>query len=150
MTTLHQLKNSSRPTQTSKRCGRGPGSKKGKTCGRGEKGAGSRSGYKRREGYEGGQMRLFMKLPHKGFSNKRFQMPLHTINLKQIERVYKDGETVNEQSLRNHGFLNGPTYGIKLLSEGDITKKVTIDLDTASKAAREKCANAGIELKTVY
>ncbi len=82
MITLGSLKNPTRKRRSVKRVGRGPGSGKGKTCGRGEKGAGARSGYKRRYGYEGGQFRTFMKLPIRGFSNAMFRkLKLNTVNL---------------------------------------------------------------------
>ena len=79
--TLNSLKNSSRKKKPYKRCGRGPGSKIGKTCGRGEKGAGARAGYKRRLGYEGGQMRMHMKMPERGFNNIRFNKKPETVNI---------------------------------------------------------------------
>jgi len=127
-----------------KRVGRGTGSGMGKTSGRGEKGAGSRSGYKRRLGYEGGQFRLFMKLPERGFSNVRFAKRLDTINLGQIDTLFEDGETVDEQSLRKRGFFNGKTYGIKLLGKGELTKKVTIEVDDISVGARDKLRKSKI------
>ena len=95
MFSLSNLKNSTRKKIAPKRVGRGLGSGLGKTCGRGEKGAGSRSGYKRRYGYEGGQFRTFMKMPERGFSNARFRRAYDSINLGQIENMFNDGETVN-------------------------------------------------------
>lgn len=148
MIKLDTLENYCNPRRQSKRVGRGPGSGKGKTCGRGEKGAGSRSGAKRRWGYEGGQMRLHMKSPKRGFSNVRFQKPFHVINLWQIEQVFDDGDVVNEQALRDNGLLSGPTYGIKLLGDGELTKKVTIQLTTISASAREKLHQAKISFES--
>ncbi|MCB1113545.1 MAG: 50S ribosomal protein L15 [Chlamydiia bacterium] len=145
MTSLNNLKNTSRPRKAKRRVGRGIGSGLGKTCGRGEKGDGSRSGYKRRLGYEGGQMRLFMKLPRRGFSNARFRRPYDTVNLKDIERAYEDGETVSLETLIDKGFLSGPTYGVKLLGTGDLTKKVSIHLDDISESALKKIEAKGIE-----
>ncbi len=149
MKTLANLANCCRPVQNSKRVGRGPGSGKGKTCGRGNKGAGSRSGYKRRWGYEGGQMRLHMKTPKRGFSNARFRQELDTINLYQLEQVFEDGDVVNEDTLRANGLLSGPSYGIKLLGDGELTKKVTIEINEISASAREKLTHAKIEFKTI-
>jgi large subunit ribosomal protein L15 len=138
MTSLNQLKDTHRVRKTRKRVGRGVGSGLGKTCGRGEKGAGSRSGYKRRWGYEGGQMRLFMKLPSRGFSNARFRRPYDVVNLKQINDAFEDGETVDLEALVMKGLLSGPTYGVKLLGHGELSKKVTIELDDISETAKEK------------
>lgn len=138
MTSLNQLKDTHRTRKTRRRVGRGIGSGLGKTCGRGEKGAGARSGYKRRWGYEGGQMRLFMKLPIRGFSNARFRRPYDVVNLKQINDAFEDGETVSLETLVVKGLLSGPTYGIKLLGQGELTKKVTIELDDISETAKSK------------
>lgn len=149
MISLSTLTNSSRGRRKVKRVGRGVGSKRGKTCGRGEKGAGSRSGYKRRFGYEGGQFRTFMKLPIRGFNNARFRKAYDTVNLGQINAVFQDGEVVNAQSLADRGFLCGATYGIKLLGDGEITKKVTIEVAALSATAREKLQKANISVTLV-
>lgn len=142
---LSNLKNTTQKRKKRVRVGRGLGSGIGKTCGRGEKGAGARSGYKRRLGYEGGQMRLFMKLPIRGFSNARFRKALHTVNLCDIEATYEDGEQVTLESLAERGFISGQTYGVKLLGNGTLTKKVTIEVDAISDGAREKLQQAKIE-----
>lgn len=130
--------------QKRNRLGRGPGSGLGKTSGRGEKGAGSRSGYTRRLTYEGGQFRLFQKLPTRGFSRARFRKTLDHVNLSQIEFYFKDGDTVNLKSLKKHGLINGPSLGVKLLAYGETTKKVTIELAAISKTALQKLEKAGI------
>lgn len=144
MITLGTLKNTSRPRKNVKRVGRGPGSGLGKTCGRGEKGAGSRSGYTRRYGYEGGQFRTFMKMPIRGFSNARFQTRFEVVNLDQIDSMFEDGEVVNAETLANRGFLSGRPEGIKILGNGELTKKVTIQADAISEGAREKLHKAKI------
>lgn len=141
---LNNLQNETKVTKNRRRVGRGIGSGVGKTCGRGEKGAGSRSGYKRRLGYEGGQFRTFMKLPQRGFSNARFRKRLDSINLGQIEKIYNDGETVNIETLRQHGFINGNSYGLKILGDGELTKKVTIEADKISSSAKDKLQKANI------
>lgn len=146
MLTLESLKNSTRPRKQYKRVGRGIGSGLGKTCGRGSKGAGSRSGYKRRYGYEGGQFRLFMKLPIRGFSNVRFERPFHTVNLSDIERTFNDGETVTIETLADRGFVRGRTYGIKVLGNGKLTKKVSFEVDAVSAKAKEKIESASLKL----
>lgn len=147
MISLNNLKNDFRPRLSKRRVGRGIGSGLGKTSGRGEKGAGSRAGYKRRWGYEGGQMRLFMKIPKRGFSNVRFRRAFHTVNLREIERAYENGETVNLETLVERGFISGPTYGVKLLGVGELTKKVTIELDDISESALKKLDVLGISYK---
>jgi large subunit ribosomal protein L15 len=149
MITLDKLQNSSRDFKRRKRVGRGIGSGLGKTCGRGEKGAGSRSGYKRRWGYEGGQFRTFAKMPIRGFSNARFRKAYDTVNLAQIENAFDDGEVVNAFTLAERGFLSGLTYGIKILGEGELTKKVTIEVAALSESAREKLQKAGIPFTLV-
>lgn len=138
MITLGTLKNTHRKRKKVKRVGRGIGSGIGKTCGRGEKGAGARSGWKERATYEGGQMRLFQKLPFRGFSNARFRRPLEVVNLAEIQNAFKDGEMVNLITLGEKGLISGSIYGVKLLAKGDLTKKVTIELDAISDAALEK------------
>ncbi len=133
-----------------KRVGRGPGSKMGKTSCRGHKGDKSRSGYKRRAGKEGGQLPLFQKLPHRGFSNAQFKTKIFEINLTQIERLFKDGDLVSRETLMEKGFpLRRVTGGIKILSNGDLTKKVTIEASKFSKTAQDKLIALGLEIKTV-
>lgn len=144
---LNELSKRLKPPRN--RLGRGPGSGLGKTSGRGEKGAGSRSGYKRRHTYEGGGMRFFMKLPTRGFTNSRFQKKLDVINLKQIDEAFNDGELVNIESLKKRGFISGPTNGVKLLAHGELSKKVTIELSAFSKSAEAKLEAAKIKFKTV-
>lgn len=144
MSSLHTLKDTARGQQQRKRKGRGPGSGMGKTSGRGHKGCGSRSGYKRRYGTEGGQLPLYRKMPTRGFSRARFQQKLDVINLYQIDVMFEDGDVVNVDSLYTHGYLTGKTYGFKVLAEGEITKKVTIEATAISAGAREKLEKAGI------
>ncbi|KIC72758.1 50S ribosomal protein L15 [Neochlamydia sp. EPS4] len=149
MTSLNKLQDVSRERKKRRRVGRGIGSGLGKTCGRGEKGAGSRSGYKRRLGYEGGQFRLFMKLPIRGFSNARFSNKYETVNLGQINEMYSDGETVNAQTLAEKGFVRGKIRGIKILGDGELSKKVKIEVKAVSSAAQEKLQKAKIAIEIV-
>lgn len=144
MITLSTLRNTDRTDKRSKRVGRGIGSGVGKTCGRGQKGAGARSGYKRRFGYEGGQFRTFMKIPQRGFNQARFRKPYHVINLFQINEMFDDGEVVKLETLAERGFLSGKTYGIKILGTGEITKKLTIEAHAFSDCAREKLNTAKV------
>lgn len=147
MTNLHTLKDTCRKRKSRKRVGRGLGSKLGKTCGRGEKGAGSRSGYKRRWGKEGGNMPLFMKLPIRGFNNARFRKAFDVINIEQIEAVFQDGESVNIDTLREKGFISGKTHGVKLLGNGELKKKVKIHVQAISSGAREKLTQSKVHIE---
>lgn len=143
MTSLSLLKNTSRPAQRTKRLGRGAGSGLGKTCGRGHKGMGSRSGCKSRPGYEGGQFRTFMKLPIRGFSNVRFRTEYRVVNLADIEAHYVDGEVVNAQSLVQRGLIGKKDGKVKVLGQGSLTKKVTFEVDAFSSGARDKLVHSG-------
>jgi large subunit ribosomal protein L15 len=144
MITLNTLKNTSRPKKTPKRVGRGPGSGLGRTCGRGNKGDGSRSGRKERHSYEGGQFPLFRKLPVRGFSNNTFKKTYYVINVGQINEWFEDGDLVNETSLRDRQFVKGRIDGVKILGEGEITKKVTIEATAFSQSAIDKLEAAKI------
>lgn len=141
---LHSLQNATRCYKKPKRVGRGIGSGLGKTCGRGHKGAGARSGWKSRERYEGGQLPLYRKIPGRGFSNVRFQKKLDAINLEQIDKLFSDGDTVNVETLFEAGFLSGTSYGIKVLAKGELKKKVTLQASAFSAAAEEKLKKAKI------
>ncbi|MEM1282318.1 MAG: 50S ribosomal protein L15 [Chlamydiota bacterium] len=149
MTSLSNLKNTSRNKKNVRRVGRGISSGAGKTCGRGQKGQGARSGYKRRYGYEGGQFPLYMKLPIRGFSNVRFQKRLDSINLDLINEMYNDGDIVSLETLRQHGYIKGQSHGIKILGNGELTKKVTIEAKAFSDGAKKKLQQANIEYTVV-
>lgn len=88
-----------------------------------------------------------MKLPIRGFSNARFRKELHAINLGQIEASFQDGEVVNAETLAQHGLISGPIHGIKILGNGELTKKVKLEVDAVSASAREKLHKAKIALK---
>jgi large subunit ribosomal protein L15 len=141
---LESLQNVSRPYKRRMVVGRGPGSRRGKTCRRGQKGMGARSGYQRREGWEGGGVPLFKRLPTRGFSNARFACKLDVINLGQIEKLYADGETVSLETLKEKGYLKGVSHGIKVLGVGALTKKVKLQVEAVSQSAKEKLEKAGI------
>ena len=128
-----------------KRVGRGRGSKMGKTCCRGSKGCGSRSGYWKRWGYEGGQMRLHMKLPKRGFSNVRFALVTETVNLGMIEEMYQEGEHVTKESLKAKGLIRGHGAFLKILGDGELKKKVKISANHYSATAKEKLEKAKIQ-----
>ena len=146
---LNELKNTSRPYKRRKLLGRGVGSKSGKTCGRGHKGAGSRSGWKSRSRYEGGQMPLYRRIPERGFTRGRFLKRLDSINLSDIDRLFNDGDRVDLLALREKGILKGTTFGLKILGNGELTKKVTIEANAISASAKEKLDRAGISCTIV-
>jgi large subunit ribosomal protein L15 len=124
-----------------KRVGRGPGSGLGKTAGRGEKGQKSRSGYSRKIGFEGGQMPLHRRLPKRGFTNI-FKEEFAIVNLADLDR-FDAGSTVNEESLRREGLVKGRQRKIKVLGNGEVSKKLTVQADKFSKSARQKIEAAG-------
>jgi len=145
-TLLENLQNTTRPSKRRKLLGRGPGSKSGKTSGRGHKGAGSRSGYKSRRGYLGGTVPLHRRLPTRGFSNVRFACKLDAINLAQIEVSFKDGEVVSLETLRAKGLIKRNSHGVKILADGTLTKKVTFNVEGFSGQAKEKLSALGVNL----
>ncbi len=150
MSYLSNLQNTHRKVRVIQRVGRGPGSNRGKTCNRGSKGSKSRSGYKRRRPQEGGQLPFFRKLPTRGFTRGAFIKESFSINLGLIEALYSDGETVNFESLRNKGLaprlLPG---GVKILGNGELKKKVTIEARRFSASAKEKLEKNGISFKEI-
>lgn len=150
MTNLDDLHNTSRPYKKSRRVGRGVGSKRGKTAGKGEKGDSKRQGYRKRFGYEGGQVPLYRKLPIRGFTRGKFVKPTFAISLSTIEAYFKDGETVNLESLREKKLIpRRIPGGIKVLANGELTKKVKIEVHHISLAAEEKLKDKGIPFTKV-
>ena len=150
MMNLSQLSNTHRPAKAVKRLGRGMGSKRGKTCGKGNKGDKARCGYKRRYGHEGGQMPLYKKSPTRGFTNGRFKDDVFAVNLGMLDKLYEDGETVNLKTLQEKGFAPRRVEGgLKILSNGELTKKVTIEAKLYSKGALEKLGKLGVSFKSL-
>ena len=123
--------------------GRGNGSTRGGTSGRGSNGQNARSGGGVRLGFEGGQMPLYRRVARKGFSNYPFKIEYKTVNLRELENKFKDGETVNVETLKERGFLKGKNKRVKILGEGDITRKLTVDVDKVSASAQAKIEAAG-------
>lgn len=145
MTSLNTLRNTSRPKKKVQRVGRGIGSHRGKTSGRGQKGDGSRSGYKRRFGYEGGQVPLYRKLPVRGFTRGRFAKPKTAITLAQIEAHFEEGDQVNPETLLRRGLVTRKeSHQIAVLANGELSKKVSIQAHRFSKTAEEKLKAQGI------
>lgn len=150
MSILSTLDNTHRPRKRVQRVGRGVGSKRGKTCGRGNKGDKSRSGYKYHFGREGGQLPLYRKLPCRGFPNAKFRKDVYAVNLSTINELYNDGEVVNYETLRHKGLAHRQeTSAVKILSGGELTKKVTIEAHAFSQSAKEKLEKLAIPYKIV-
>jgi len=122
--------------------GRGQGSGRGTTAGKGNKGQQSRSGGKTYIGFEGGQMPLYRRLAHRGFSNYPFRKEWETVNLSEIEARYEAGETVDSVSLIKKGLVK-KNYPVKILAMGDLTKKLSFTVAAVSASAKEKIEKAG-------
>ncbi|MDR1618550.1 MAG: 50S ribosomal protein L15 [Treponema sp.] len=122
--------------------GRGQGSGRGTTAGKGNKGQKSRSGGKTYAGFEGGQMPLFRRLAHRGFSNHPFKKEYQVVNLAAIEKKYEDSETVDAASLVKKGLVKG-TVPVKILGDGKLSRKLTFKVEAISASAREKAGKAG-------
>jgi len=126
-----------------KRVGRGPGSGHGKTATRGSKGYYSRSGASRRVGHEGGQTPLARRIAKRGFSNARFATGVLIINLSKLEKHFEAGETVSPETLSEKGLANGRFDAIKILGNGNLTKKLTVRAHRFSQSAAEKISAQG-------
>ena len=139
---LHDLHPAPGAKRTRKRVGRGPGSGSGKTAGRGSKGQKSRSGYSRRYGFEGGQMPLVRRIPKRGFTNI-FRVEFQVVNFRDLERVFSEGDTVSPESLIEKGLVRGGKRPIKVLADGDLSKKLIVQAHKFSGSARAGIEKAG-------
>lgn len=140
---LHDLSPTPGSKHRRRRVGRGESSGLGKTSGKGHKGQKARSGASIRPGFEGGQMPLARRLPKKGFNNAQFKTQYAIVNLSDLEAKFEDGAAINDESLRARGLVKGRWDGIKLLANGDLTKKFIVSVDKVSAAAKEKVVQAG-------
>jgi large subunit ribosomal protein L15 len=134
-----------RPEGANKRkriVGRGQGSGRGTTAGKGNKGQQSRSGGKTYLGFEGGQMPLYRRLAHRGFSNYPFKVTYQVVNLCEIEKRFESGDTIDVASLFEKGLVKGPSP-VKILGNGDLTKKFDVKIVHVSASAKEKVLKAG-------
>ena len=138
---LHELSPAAGSNTKAYRKGRGYGSGNGKTAGRGHKGQWARSGGGVRVGFEGGQMPLTRRIPKRGFNNI-FAKPLESINVSALEK-FEDGSVVTVQDLLDKGILSKCQYGVKILGNGNITKKLTVQASAFSASAKEKIVAAG-------
>ena len=139
---LHELSPAPGSVKDSYRKGRGPGSGNGKTAGKGHKGQNARSGGGVRLGFEGGQLPLYRKLPKRGFKN-RFAVNYAIVNVSQLNDRFEDGDVVNLEKLMEAGVIRKPLDGLKVLGDGVITKKLTVEAKVFSAAAKEKIEAAG-------
>ncbi|MBT9439377.1 MAG: 50S ribosomal protein L15 [Desulfobacterales bacterium] len=138
---LNELSPAKGSRKSRKRLGRGVGSGRGKTAGRGTKGHNSRSGGGVRPGFEGGQMPIHRRLPKRGFTNI-FRKNIAVVNIRDLSR-FEQNSIVDEDALFNSGLVKGKIDGIKLLGQGEIKISLTVRLNTVSKNAREKILAAG-------
>jgi large subunit ribosomal protein L15 len=125
-----------------RRAGRGTGSGGGKTCGRGHKGSGSRAGAASVSLYEGGQMPLFRRLPKRGFSNYKFETRYKIVNVSQLER-FDEGATVGMEQLSSAGLIDSLKNRVKILGDGELTKKLQVMAHKFSKTAEQKITASG-------
>jgi large subunit ribosomal protein L15 len=140
---MEQLKAPKGAHKKKRPVGRGVGSGHGRSSGRGHDGQNSRSGGGVRLGFEGGQMPLFRRIATRGFSNYPFKKEYAVINLKIVDTRFEDGDTVNVESLRAKGLLKKKNAIVKILGDGEITKKLTFAVHKVSASAQKKIEAAG-------
>ncbi len=138
---LHELQPAEGSTTAKKRLGRGTGSGLGKTSGKGHKGAKARSGGGKRPGFEGGQMPLYRRVPKKGFTNI-FGTDYAAVNVERLE-VFEDGATVDFQALKDAGIIKKELAGVKIMGNGELTKKLTVKAAKFTASAKEKIEALG-------
>ena len=142
---LHELERNREAKQVRRRVGRGMGSGLGKTSGRGEKGQKARSGVSIPAQFEGGQLPLYRRLPKRGFSNSDFKIRYATLNVSDLNR-FADGTEVTPELLKDTGLLKNQLDGVKILGNGEITKKLTVKAHKFSKSALEKLEKSGSKI----
>lgn len=141
---LHDVHREVHANRKRKRIGRGPGSGRGKTSGRGHKGAGSRAGFSMRPTFEGGQMPLARRIPKRGFHNQ-FAPRVVTINIGQLQQRFSDGDEVTPDALAEKNLAKGPYDVLKILGDGELTKRLRVVAHRFSRSAEEKIRQAGGE-----
>ena len=139
---LHELSPAEGSVKEGFRKGRGAGSGNGKTAGKGHKGQNARSGGGVRPGFEGGQLPLYRKLPKRGFNNFRFAKQYTEVNVQSLNK-FNDGDVVDSAALLSMGIVKVVTDGIKVLGEGELTKKLTVKAAVFSASAKEKIEAVG-------
>ncbi len=139
---LNSLTNTPGARQRRKRVGRGCGSGMGKTSTRGQKGQNSRKGHKQKLGFEGGQMPLVRRLPKRGFNNAAFNAKALGVNVSDLEKFFESGDEITVETLAKKGFSDNKRPKVKILANGELTKKFTVKVP-CSAAAKEKIEKAG-------
>lgn len=139
----YEITNIAGKNKSRRRVGRGSGTGHGKTCGRGHKGAGSRAGSTSVTLFEGGQMPLFRRLPKRGFSNYNFARRYEIVNIAQLENRFDDGAAVGLEELTSAGLIGSIKSKVKILGDGELTKKLQITANKFSKAAEQKIVALG-------
>lgn len=139
---LHELQPAAGSVKDVKRIGRGHGSGQGKTAGKGHKGQKARSGGSIRPGFEGGQMPLQRRMPKRGFNNI-FAKEFATVNVSELDKRFDDGAVVDANSLIESGAIKNAKDGIKILGNGELSKKLTVKAVKFTAAAKEKIEKAG-------
>lgn len=144
---LSSLKNTPGARKSPKRVGRGQGSGMGKTSTRGHKGQNARKGHKNKLGFEGGQMPLIRRLPKRGFHNYN-RVEYFALNVRELER-FADGTEVTLELLRAEGLFSSKYDGVKVLGDGELTKKLSVKVNGASASARAKIEAVGGSVEIV-
>ena len=145
---LHELQRNIGATHAKKRVGRGPGSGLGKTSGRGQKGQKARSGGSINPVFEGGQLPLYRRIPKRGFTNAKFKTVYAVINVADLN-VFEDGTVVTPALLKETGLVKNQLDGIKVLGNGNLEKKLTIQANKFSASALEKIKEAGSKAEVI-
>ena len=145
---LHTLKPAAGSKKAPKRVGRGTGSGLGRNAGKGEKGQNARSGGGVRVGFEGGQLPLFRRLGKRGFNNTRFATVYATVNVSDLNR-FEDGTVVTPELLIETGLLKKQLDGVKVLGNGELTKKLTVKATSFSKTAKTKIESVGGTIEVI-
>ena len=145
---LHELEKNPGATQKRKIVGRGRGSGLGKTSGKGHKGQNARSGGRVRAVFEGGQTPLYRRLPKRGFSNYEFKTTYAVINVSDLNR-FENGTVVSPALLKEVGLVKKQLNGIKVLGNGELTKKLTVQAHKFSKIAKEKIEKSGSKIEVM-
>ena len=145
---LHELSPAEGSVKDGFRKGRGAGSGNGKTAGKGHKGQNARSGGGVRPGFEGGQLPLYRKLPKRGFNNARFGKAYAVVNVNSLNK-FNDGDVVDCAALLAAGIIKNTFDGVKVLGEGELTKKLTVKAAVFSASAKEKIEAVGGKTEVV-
>ena len=145
---LHELSPAEGSKKSVKRIGRGAGSGQGKTAGKGHKGQKARAGRGMRPGFEGGQMPLQRRIPKRGFNNI-FAKEIAAVNVAALDKAFEDGATVTVDALIEKGLIKKALDGVKVLGNGEISKKLTVQVNSFSDSAKQKIEAAGGKAKVI-